>query len=605
MEQALAAAAAWPYADEPPPSVAEGHRQRLRQPPCGLLFAMVTRIIANGSPEARSSGCMAALKKEKDKMVARKVWDEQAVQEWATVRATDKTASVGRIFSILGEKHAEKRVLETDKEFKARIVFAGNNIQTASGVAPHELFQEVSSAPAAMASVRATLAVGALRGWRPMMRDAAQAYIQASIVGPGRPATWVRLPKSMWPPEWFSKDGKPIYSDPVVPLLKALYGHPESGALWEKHLASILTEQKWNKCESHPGIWNHASGAVLAVYVDDLLMVAPRDQEDALWAAIASKVSFDEEQAAIGKFLGAHHVFKKDGKITTLTVEMEDFMKDAAAIYATEIGAKKLAEARTPYLPENIWDFAPKGGEPAGEQSATCSSHLMKLLFAARLSRPDIMVAITRLASKVSSWNTSHDRALKRLMQYASSKPDLRLHSMLSTDDFGDAQLVMSPDADLAGDLETAKSTTGMFLELRSRDGERSWPLSWRSKRQGSTATSTCEAEYIAMSTSARAEAIPMQIFLEAALGRRVDLVCLEDNTQCLGAVKSGYSAALRSLPRTERISLSVAHETFMLTPGNEIRHQPTDKHKGDVFTKRMEPIKFEAALDLLGLRAP
>ena len=48
----------------------------------------------------------------------------------------------------------------------------------------------------------------------------------------------------MWPPEWLTKDGKPIYSDPVVPLLKALYGHPESGALWEKHLASILTELK-------------------------------------------------------------------------------------------------------------------------------------------------------------------------------------------------------------------------------------------------------------------------------------------------------------------------------------------------------------------------
>ena len=404
-------------------------------------------------------------------------------------------------------------------------------------------------------------------------------------------------------PAWFDKDGKPIYADPVVPLLKALYGHPESGALWEKHLSSILITLGWKKCDSHPGIWIHTSGAVLAVYVDDLLMVAPRDKEEKLWADIAAQVTFDEEQAPIGKFLGAHHVFKKDGNVTTLTVEMEDFMKDAAEIYAAEIGAKKLAEARTPYLPENVWDFAPKGGEQAGEQSATCSSHLMKLLFAARLSRPDITVAITRLASKVSSWNTSHDRALKRLMQYVATKPDLRIHSTLSTEDFADAQLVMSPDADLAGDLETAKSTTGMFLELRSRDGARSWPLSWRSKRQGSTATSTCEAEYIAMSTSSRAEAIPMQIFLESALGRRVDLVCLEDNTQCLGAVKSGYSAALRSLPRTERISLSVAHETFMLTPGNEIRHQPTDTHKGDVFTKRMEPSKFESALELIGLR--
>jgi len=158
----------------------------------------------------------------------------------------------------------------------------------------------------------------------------------------------------MWPPEWLTKDGKPIYSDPVVPLLKALYGHPESGALWEKHLASILTELKWKKCDSHPGIWIHASGAVLAVYVDDLLMVAPRDQEDALWAAIASKVSFDEDQSPIAELPGAHHIYKKDGNITNLTVEMEDFMKDAAAIYATEIGATKLAEARTPYLPENI-----------------------------------------------------------------------------------------------------------------------------------------------------------------------------------------------------------------------------------------------------------
>ena len=44
----------------------------------------------------------------------------------------------------------------------------------------------------------------------------------------------------MWPPEWFPKDGNPVYSDPVAPLFKTFYGHPESGALWEKHLASIL-----------------------------------------------------------------------------------------------------------------------------------------------------------------------------------------------------------------------------------------------------------------------------------------------------------------------------------------------------------------------------
>ena len=51
------------------------------------------------------------------------------------------------------------------------------------------------------------------------------------------------------------------------------------------------------------------------------------------------------------KFLGVFHVYKINGKIANFTVEMDDFMKDAAAIYANELGATKLAEARTPYVP--------------------------------------------------------------------------------------------------------------------------------------------------------------------------------------------------------------------------------------------------------------
>ena len=84
------------------------------------------------------------------------------------------------------------------------------------------------------------------------------------------------------------------------------------------------------------------SGAIFAVCLDDLLMVASRDENDAFWAAIASKVSFDEDQNPIGKLLGAHHVFKRDSNFISFTVEMKDFMKDAAAIYATKIGSTKL-----------------------------------------------------------------------------------------------------------------------------------------------------------------------------------------------------------------------------------------------------------------------
>jgi len=97
----------------------------------------------------------------------------------------------------------------------------------------------------------------------------------------------------------------------------------------------------------------------------------------------------------------------------------------------------------------------------------------MKLLFAARLARPDLVVAITRLASKVTSWNKSHDRALRRLMQYAQHAADLGLVSELSSEDLQTTILVMSPDADLAGDLESSKSTSGLWLELRSADDKK------------------------------------------------------------------------------------------------------------------------------------
>eukprot|EP00972_Heterocapsa_arctica_P066995 9887226-Heterocapsa_arctica.AAC.1 len=91
-----------------------------------------------------------------------------------------------------------------------------------------------------MAIVRAALAAAAVTGMEPKVRDATQAYIQARIDGPRRPQTCVRLPKQWWPKEWYRADGAPLYHDPVVLMRLALYGHPESRALWHKYSRGIL-----------------------------------------------------------------------------------------------------------------------------------------------------------------------------------------------------------------------------------------------------------------------------------------------------------------------------------------------------------------------------
>jgi len=59
------------------------------------------------------------------------------------------------------------------------------------------------------------------------------------------------------------------------------------------------------------------------------------------------------------------------------------------------------------------------------------------------------------------------------------------------------AQLVGYSDSDLAGDVDTRKSTTGVFFFLGNN------LITWQSQKQRVVALSSCEAEYIAAATGA------------------------------------------------------------------------------------------------------
>ena len=75
-----------------------------------------------------------------------------------------------------------------------------------------------------------------------------------------------------------------------------------------------------------------------------------------------------------------------------------------------------------------------------------------------------------------------------------------------------------APDADLAGDLETTQSTSGLCLEIRSENEKRCWSLFGRSKRQGSMASSACEAEMITLAIALKADVLPMMELLTRSM---------------------------------------------------------------------------------------
>eukprot|EP00972_Heterocapsa_arctica_P078905 11635957-Heterocapsa_arctica.AAC.1 len=63
-----------------------------------------------------------------------------------------------------------------------------------------------------------------------------------------------------------------------------------------------------------------------------------------------------------------------------------------------------------PYAAE---DTAGDSDEPAGVLTGVCASHLMRMLFAARVACPDLQTAIFRLAKYITKWKARHDRCLQ------------------------------------------------------------------------------------------------------------------------------------------------------------------------------------------------
>ncbi len=126
------------------------------------------------------------------------------------------------------------------------------------------MFQELSSCPATMEAAKCADAYGMFPGHCTQQADAEQAYTQSVL---GGVKTWLRLPREEWPKK---AEGM---KDPFVPLILALYGHPDSGGYWErhceKHLKSIgFTEiPAWRSC-----FWNAKFQVFLVVLVFGLII---------------------------------------------------------------------------------------------------------------------------------------------------------------------------------------------------------------------------------------------------------------------------------------------------------------------------------------------
>ena len=144
-------------------------------------------------------------------------------------------------------------------------------------------------------------AFGSQPGFSKQQADAIQAYIQALFTGV---PTWLSLPRNRWPKDWEKK-----YWQPMVPMLLALYGHPDSGGIWENHLNSRVVKQGWKQIL--PDIWHsifhhQELNCLLVVYVDDFKMAGPTANLEKAWASVKAAVNIGDPEP-YDRYFGCMH----------------------------------------------------------------------------------------------------------------------------------------------------------------------------------------------------------------------------------------------------------------------------------------------------------
>ena len=197
------------------------------------LYALVAKVI-NQNDVAKIPEAQEAMDKEWQKLLYKVCWVESQVREFEDVqkevRQKGQKAHFGRIFEICSLKGSELPKGHPQRKYKGRSVFQGNQVRDEN--ADHAIFAELGSSPASMEAGKIIDVFGSQPGYAKQQADARQAYTQALFEGI---ATWVRLlPRNRWPKSWTN------YRDPVCPLRLALYGHPDSGGIWEKHCTNSL-----------------------------------------------------------------------------------------------------------------------------------------------------------------------------------------------------------------------------------------------------------------------------------------------------------------------------------------------------------------------------
>ena len=165
--------------------------------------------------------------------------------------------------------------------------------------------------------------------------------------------------------------------------------------------------------------------------------------------------------------------------------------------------------------------------QSGGVLQSIAASILMKVRYAARMARFDLLFAVNRLSCYITKWDSLCDKRFHKIMCYIQATKSYRMVGYVG-DPMKDVRPHVYADADLAGCAATQRSTTGIHAQLEGP--HTCFPICGISKRQGCVSSSTPEAEMVAGHHAYNKVIVPQLDLWQHLLGPTCKAVFHEDN---------------------------------------------------------------------------
>ena len=316
----------------------------------------------------------------------------------------------------------------------------------------------------------------------------------------------------------------PNKPDYVLQLNKALYGLKQSARIWYYTLKEILvTKLGFTSLISENSIFiNRELNIIISLYVDDLAIIGPSLNTIKPFIKELTKYFKLKDLGPIRDYLGVEVNYDLSKGI----------LKLSQTKYLTKVLERFDISNKNPkYTPLK----ASIRLEPNKEQAIEAEikwfqAAIGSLLYLAMATRPDIAYSVILLARFASNPSIEHKNAVNNIFNYLSKTKDL---GIIYSKDENINYISGYCDADYAGDIASAKSTSGYIFYIANG------PITWKSKLQSIIAQSTTEAEYIAINIAAKEAVYIKSLLKELGYYKQNKLPLYTDNNGALLLAKN------------------------------------------------------------------